>query len=178
MHSLCSCSCIHYIAHNRAVRSRHAILLHHSNMSCRKDQRKGSSKQAGSSWSARYCWLATSGGNLYPPGVWFADAMSSFSAGVTLVLFRFHIYAFIEAAALRPIVFRYAGAPTATRISSFSLLFAFFEYFRTIAVFSLYGEYVVPTLVRFSLPDGVFLSCDHRLDSFTSALLCKNSISQ
>ena len=47
---------------------------------------------------------------------------------------------------------------------------AFFEYFRTNAVFSLYGEYVVPTLVRFFLPDGVFLSCDHRLDFFASAL--------
>ena len=46
----------------------------------------------------------------------------------------------------------------------------FFEHFRTIAVFSLYGEYVVPTLVRFSLPDSVFLSCDHRLDFFASAL--------
>ena len=175
MHSLCPCSCIYYTAHNRAVRPRHAILLHYSNMSCRKDQREGSPKQAGSSWSARYCWLATSGGNLYPPGVWFADAMSSFSAtAVTLVLFRLHLYAFIEGAAFRWIVLRYAGASTATRISSFFPFVsfrvdAFSEYFRTIAVFSLYGEYVVPTLVRFFLPDGVFLSCDHRLYFYTSA---------
>ena len=43
---------------------------------------------------------------------------------------------------------------------------AFFpEYFCTIAVFSLYGEYVV----RFFFPDGVFLSCGHGLDFFTSA---------
>ena len=32
--------------------------------------------------------------------------------------------------------------------------------FCTIAVFSLYGEYVV----RFFLPNGVFLPCDHGLD--------------
>ena len=156
MHSLCSCSCIHYIAHNRAVRSRHAIILHYSNMSCRKDQRKGSSKQAGSSWSARYCWLATSGGNLYPPGVWFADAMSPFSAGVTLVLFRFHIYAFIEAAALRPIVLRYAGAPTATRISSFSLLFLWScRFFR---VFPYHCRFIFVWRVRCSYPGTFFPS--------------------
>ena len=33
--------------------------------------------------------------------------------------------------------------------------------------FSLYVEYVV----RFSLPDGVFLPCDHGLDFFTSAYI-------
>ena len=37
-----------------------------------------------------------------------------------------------------------------------------------IAVFSLYGEYVV----RFFLPDGVFLPCDDGLDFFTSAYVC------
>ena len=37
------------------------------------------------------------------------------------------------------------------------------------------GEYVV----RSFLPDGVFLSCDHGLDFFTSAyFLCENSINQ
>ena len=42
---------------------------------------------------------------------------------------------------------------------------AFFsEYFCTSAVFSLYGEYVV----RFPLPDGVFLPRDDRLDFVTS----------
>ena len=35
----------------------------------------------------------------------------------------------------------------------------------SIAVFSLYGEYVV----RFFLPGGVFQPCDHGLDFFTSA---------
>ena len=61
--------------------------------------------------------LAASGANIYPPGVWFADVMTSFS-GVTLVLFCFVFvfYAFIKAAALRSIVLRYAGAPIATRV--------------------------------------------------------------
>ena len=67
---------------------------------------------------------------------------------VGFVLFRFHLYTFIEAAALRSVVLRYAGAPTATRVSSsFSFCFfgdiAFPEYFCTIAVFSLYGEYAL-----------------------------------
>ena len=35
----------------------------------------------------------------------------------------------------------------------------FISIFRTIAFFSLDGKYVV----RFLLPDGVFLPCDHRL---------------
>ena len=38
---------------------------------------------------------------------------------------------------------------------------AFPEYFGTITVFSLYGGYVV----RFSIPGGVFLPCDHGLES-------------
>ena len=37
---------------------------------------------------------------------------------------------------------------------------AFSEYFCTITVFSLYGEYVV----RFSLQGDIFLPCDHGLD--------------
>ena len=39
---------------------------------------------------------------------------------------------------------------------------AFSEYFCTIAVVSLYGEYVIP--VRLFPSDGVFLPCDHGLD--------------
>ena len=53
-----------------------------------KDQGKDSPKQAGSCWLARSCSLATSGANLYPTGVWFADAVTSFS-GVIFVLFCF-----------------------------------------------------------------------------------------
>ena len=85
-----------------------------------------------------------------------------------LVLLRLRLYAFVEAAALRPIVLRYAGVPMATRVSLFFFSFffsfclfgdvAFSEYF--ISAFSLYGEYVV----RSFLPNGGFLPCDHRLD--------------
>ena len=70
--------------------------------------------------------------------------MSSFS-GVTFVLFRFGLYTFIEAAALRSIILRYAGVPTATRVSSF-FTFVYLEMslfpsiFCTIAIFSLYIE--------------------------------------
>ena len=44
-----------------------------------------------------------------------------FFSGVTFVLFCFvfHPYAFVEAAALRSIVLRYAGVPIVTRVSFF-----------------------------------------------------------
>ena len=83
-----------------------------------------------------------------------------------LFCFVFRRYAFIEAAALRPIALRYAGAPIATRafFLSFCLFrdetFPFVCFVYNIAVFSLYREYVV----RLLLPDGVFLLCDHGLD--------------
>ena len=55
---------------------------------------------------------------------------------VCFVLLRVRLYAFVEAAALRSIVLRYAGVPIATRVSSFFFLFfclfgdvAFSEYF-------------------------------------------------
>ena len=55
--------------------------------------------------------------------------MTSFS-GVTfglfcfaLLFFIFRLYAFVEAAALRSIVLRYAGAPIASRVFFFSFLF-------------------------------------------------------
>ena len=135
-----------------------------------KAQGEDSPKQAGSCWFARHCLVATSGASVYPPGVWFADViMSSFSGVIIMfVLFRFHPYAFIEAAALRSIVLRYTRAPTATRVSSLEIPL-FPSIFAPIAVFSLYGEYVV----RFSLPDGVFLPCDHGL-FFISTNYVKN----
>ena len=72
------------------------------------------------------CFDAPIGANLYPPGVWFADAMGFFS-GVTFVLFCFvfRLYAFVEAATLHSIVLRYAGVPIATRIR----LFGFASFF-------------------------------------------------
>ena len=111
----------------------------------------------------------TSGANLYPPGVWFADVMTPFS-GVTFVLFCFvfvFLYAFVEAAALRSIVLRYAGAPIAARV--FFLLFFPFCLFGDVA----FPEYFLyhcrflsmeSTSCIFFLPDGVFLPCDHGLD--------------
>ena len=88
--------------------------------------------------------------------------MTSFS-GVTFVLFCFvfRFYAFVEAAALRSIVLRYAGAPIATRVFFCFLEMPLFpRIFCTISTFSLYGEYVVHSF----LPNGVFLPCDHGLD--------------
>ena len=84
-------------------------------------------------------------------------------SGTTFVLFCFvfRLYAFVEAAALRSIVLRYAGVPIATLVSFFFLFFVVVVYlemslfpsiFCNIFAFSLYGEYVV----RFFLPDDVF----------------------
>ena len=84
---------------------------------------------------------------------------------VCFVLLRFRLYAFVDAAALRSIILRYAGVPIATRVSFF-FPFAYLEIslfpsiFCTFAVFSLYGEYVV----RSFLPNGVFIPCDNGLD--------------
>ena len=79
-----------------------------------------------------------------------------FFSGLTFVLFCFVfcLYAFVEAAALRSIVVRYAGIPIATHVSFFVYLemSLFPSIFCTISAFSLYGEYVV----RCFLPDGVF----------------------
>ena len=65
-----------------------------------------------------------------------------FFSGVTFVLFWFvfHLYAFVEAAALRSIVLRYAVVPIVTRVSfSFFGDVIFSEYFFcTISAFSLY----------------------------------------
>ena len=86
--------------------------------------------------------------------------MASFS-GVTFVLFCcFRLYDFVEAAALRSIVLRYAGAPIATHACFFLFSYCFLEMslfpstFSTIAVFSLYGEYVCvceSVVIRFIL---------------------------
>ena len=127
-----------------------------------KDQGEDSPKQAGSCWFARPCRLATSGANSYPPGVWFADAMTSFS-GVAFLFFCFVFvfYHFVDAAALRSSVLRYARAPIATWFFLFfPLLFIWKCRFLRVFFVTLYAEYVV----RAFLPDGVFLPCDHGLD--------------
>ena len=98
--------------------------------------------------------------------------MTSFS-GVpfVFVLLRFLLYAFVEAAALRSIVLRYAGAPIATRVFFFFFFLrcrffrVFFVPFPLSLYYTVYGECVV----RSFLLNGVFLPCDHGLDFFTSA---------
>ena len=103
------------------------------------------------------------GANLYPPGVWFADAMAFFS-GLTFVLFCF-VFVFMLSLKPRPFVqssFDMQASPDDSHTCFFSLFFSFFVYlemslfpsifFCTISAFSLYGEYVV----RSFLPDGVF----------------------
>ena len=73
------------------------------------------------------------------------------------VLLLFRPYALVEYEALRSIIFRYAGAPIATRVSFFFALVVlemllFTSIFCTIAVFSFCGEFVA----RSFLPDDVF----------------------
>ena len=124
-----------------------------------KGQGEDSPKQAGSCWFDHHCSLATTGANLYPPGVWLADAMSSFS-DITFVLFRFRPYASIEAVALRLIVLRHVGAPTDHVFFFFSFVSLEMSLFSSIfgpLPFSLCME---STYVRFFLPGGVFLPCD------------------
>ena len=102
--------------------------------------------------------MATCGANLYPPGVWF-DV--SYFSGVTFVLFRIRFCAFI----VKPRPFVQSFFDMQAPRQPHGILFPSFVLHR-VAVFSLYGEYVV----RFSLPDGVFLPCcDHGLDFYTSA---------
>ena len=79
-----------------------------------------SSRQVLSCWFARrsYLLLATSGTNLYPPGVWFRVVMSSFSSGV--VTFVSFCSVFLFSPKPRPFVqsffvLRYACASTVTR---------------------------------------------------------------
>ena len=67
-----------------------------------KDQGEDNPKLAGSRRFACPCGLATSCANLCPPGVCFADVMTSFS-GVTIVLFCF-VFVFMISLKPRPFV--------------------------------------------------------------------------
>ena len=98
--------------------------------------------------------------------------MSSFS-GITFVfvLLCFRLYAFVEAAALRSIVLRYAGVPIATRVS-FSFLFPFFYlemslfpgiFFVPFPV-SLCMEYVLSYRMVFFYQQYNIIPGDHGLD--------------
>ena len=109
--------------------------------------------------------------------------MSSFS-GTTFVLirFRFRLYAFIEAAALRSIVLRYSCAPTATRnylttvCGLFCLCFRdviFSEYFCTIAV------YLCMESTSYVFPSGwCFSALRPRAGFLTLAYVRNQSINQ
>ena len=80
---------------------------------------------------------------------------------LSFLFFVFVFYHFVEAAALRSSVLRYARAPIAICFFLFfSLLFIWKCRFLRVFFVTLYGEYVV----RAFLPDGVFLPCDHGLD--------------
>ena len=84
---------------------------------------------------------------------------------VCIVLFRFRLYAFIEAAAFRSIVLRYAGAPIATRDFFFFFLLIIWKYrFFRVFLVPLPFFFVWRVCRTFPLPDGVFLPCDHGLD--------------
>ena len=128
-----------------------------------KDQGEDSPKQAGSCWFAlvrsplltSHKWR-----ELVPSGRLVCRCYDVFLwCYVCFVLLRFRFYAFVEAAALRSIALRYAGAPIATRFFFLAMLL-FPSIFCTIYAFSLYGEYVV----RSFLPNGVFLLYDQGLD--------------
>ena len=105
--------------------------------------------------------------------------MTSFS-GVTFLLFwlRFRFYAFVEAAALRPVVLRYAGAPIATYDLYIYLLFlfgdgAFSEYFFVLFPLSLRME---STSYVLSFRMVVFYPMTMGWILYIS--LCENSINQ
>ena len=99
--------------------------------------------------------------------------MSSFS-GVTFVLFRFRIFAFIEAAALCSIVLRYACAPTVTRsyLTSACVLFRFIYLFFVSLEISLFPSTFVPLPYSLCMESTsyvflfrmIFLPCGHGLD--------------
>ena len=96
--------------------------------------------------------------------------MPSFS-GITFILFRFRLYTFIEATALRSIAVRYAGAPTATRVSSsfpvvYSEMYRFFRVFfvqLSLAFCMEHRSYVFPFRMVFSYPVITAWSFLHQL---------------
>ena len=80
------------------------------------------------------------------------------NVSVQYIVFR--LYVFVEAAALRSIVLRYAGFPIATRVSFFLLFFfligdvVFSEYF--LYHFCFLFVWTIEYVVRSFLPGGVF----------------------
>ena len=103
-----------------------------------------------------------------------------FFSGVTFVLFCFvfRLYAFVEAAALRSIVLRYAGVPIATRVSFFYFFPLFFGgLFGDVALSECFFRFLFVWRVRRTFsPSGW---CFFYLVTTTSIFdisLCENSI--
>ena len=101
---------------------------------------------------------------------------------LVLLCFVFRLYALVKVAALRSIVLRYAGAPTATRVSFFLSFFRLFiwrcrffrVFFDTISAFYLYGEYVYVLFFRMVF----FLSYLVTTGWIFDVIVCDNSINQ
>ena len=95
---------------------------------------------------------------------------------ICFVLLRFRLHAFVEAAALRSFVLRYADAPIATCVS-FSLLFVwrchFFGVFFVPLPFSLYME-STPYVLSFQMVFFYLMTTGWVFD----ISLCENSINQ
>ena len=101
---------------------------------------------------------------------------------INFVLLRFRIYAFVEAAALRSILLRYARAPIATRV--FFLFFVVFEMSLFPSIFLYHFRFIFVWRVRrtffpsFRMVFFYVLPCDHGRDCFTSIYVRFQSISQ
>ena len=111
--------------------------------------------------------------NLYPPGVWFADARSSFS-GVAFVLFCF-VLVFLLSLKPRPFAqsFFDIHAPRHPHAVTQQLSASFFVFVSSFFLF-LWGYRFFPSIFvslpflfcmeGISLPDSVFVPFDHELD--------------
>ena len=103
--------------------------------------------------------------------------MVSFWCYVYFVLLRFRLYAFVEAAALRPIVLRYAGAPIAPRAFFFLLFIWRCRFFRVFFVLLPLSLSMESTVVPSFLPGGFstffisFFSTNLTYSRWTSSLL-------
>ena len=100
---------------------------------------------------------------------------------VCFVLLRFRLYAFVEAAALRSIVLRYAGSPIATRVSSFLFFLLFIWRCRFFRVF--FVPYPL-SLILYRRLRRTFFPSEWCFSTFVTTgwifdiSLCENSINQ
>ena len=91
-----------------------------------------------------------------------------FFSGVTFVLFCFvfRLYDFVEAAALRSIVLRYAGVPIATHTHVFLFFFPYFFLLGDVAFSEYFFRFLFEESTSYVLSFRMvfFLPCDHGLD--------------